>query len=79
MTYFITVILAAIVFNEAIKGKQKRFARFGIATLFGNMVLLNLGVYNELVSNFVVYFGLFILALMVLIRISWFFKTKLAK
>jgi hypothetical protein len=69
----------AIVLNEAIKGKQKRFARLGIAILFGNMVLFNLGVYNELVSNFVVYCGLLILAVMVMIRIGWFFKTKLVK
>ncbi|MBU2897044.1 hypothetical protein [Vibrio hepatarius] len=55
MTHLITSILMVVVLIEAIKGKQKRFARFRIAILFANMVLFNLGVYSELVSNFVVY------------------------
>lgn len=77
MFYFISAALMGLVIREAFNGRQKHFARFGVAILFGNMVLFNLEVYSVSVSNFIAYLGLLTISAMLLFRIGWLLKNTL--
>lgn len=75
ITSFLVGIVLALVVNEAISGQQKKFARVAVGVLLINMIMFNIGFYEQSVADPIAYFGLGIVALMFLIRMHYLATT----